>query len=40
MLLDATGSYLVVLYFFAGCAALYVAGTLFISIPPLVRAAR
>ena len=40
MLLDATGSYLVVLYFFAFCAALYVAGTLFISIPPLVRAAR
>ena len=40
MLLDATGSYLVVLYFFAGCAALYVAGTLCIAIPPLVRTVR
>ena len=40
MLLDATGSYLAVLYYFAGCAGLYVLGTMFISIPPLVRSAR
>jgi len=30
LLLQATGAYLMVLYFFAGCAALYVAGSLLI----------
>jgi MFS transporter, ACS family, D-galactonate transporter len=30
LILQATGTYLMVLYFFAGCAALYVAGTMLI----------
>jgi MFS transporter, ACS family, D-galactonate transporter len=33
LILQYTGAYLDVLYFFAGCAGLYVLGTLFIGIP-------
>lgn len=34
LILQATGAYLMVLYFFAACAALYVAGTLLIDFKP------
>jgi ACS family D-galactonate transporter-like MFS transporter len=34
LILQATGAYLMVLYFFAACAALYVAGTLLIDFEP------
>jgi MFS transporter, ACS family, D-galactonate transporter len=33
-ILQATGAYLIVLYFFAACAALYVAGSLLINFEP------
>ena len=36
-ILQFTGSYFAVLMFFAGCAALYVAGTLLITFPSLHR---
>ena len=36
-ILQFTGTYLAVLFFFAGCAALYVVGTLAIAFPPLLR---
>jgi ACS family D-galactonate transporter-like MFS transporter len=37
-ILQLTGTYFAVLLFFAGCAALYVVGTLLIAFPPLLRA--
>lgn len=37
-ILQLTGTYLAVLLFFAGCAALYVVGTLLIGFPPLRQA--
>jgi MFS transporter, ACS family, D-galactonate transporter len=34
LILQATGAYVIVLYFFAVCAALYVAATLLIDFKP------
>jgi len=36
-ILQFTGTYLAVLFFFAGCAGLYVVGTMLIAFPPLPR---